>query len=38
LLTPGELFARERTVVVATHHLPADIGAPTVKLRGTPDQ
>lgn len=38
LLTPGELFARERTVVVATHHLPADIGAPTVKLRGTPVQ
>lgn len=33
LLTPGDLFAPERTVVVATHHLPEDIGCPAVRLR-----
>jgi ATP-binding cassette subfamily C protein CydC len=32
LLTPGALFAAERTVVVATHHLPADFVCTTVKL------
>ncbi len=32
LLTPDGLFAAERTVVVATHHLPADFGCTTVKL------
>lgn len=40
LLTPGALFAPARTVVVATHHLPADIACPAVQLRagGYPDQ
>lgn len=40
LLTPGVLFGPERTVVVATHHLPADIACPAVQLRagGYPDQ
>lgn len=32
LLTPGGLFPAERTVVVATHHLPADFVCPIVKL------
>jgi len=32
LLTPGALFPAERTVVVATHHLPADFVCLTVKL------
>ena len=32
LLTPGGLFPTERTVVVATHHLPHDIGCPTLAL------
>ncbi|MFI5511594.1 ATP-binding cassette domain-containing protein [Mycobacterium sp. NPDC051804] len=33
LLTPGGLFPAKRTVVVATHHLPADFVCPTVNLR-----
>ena len=32
LLTPDGLFPAERTVVVATHHLPHDIACPTVSL------
>ena len=32
LLTPGGLFSAARTVVVATHHLPADLSCPIVKL------
>ncbi len=28
LLTPGGLFAADRTVVVATHHLPAGLDCP----------
>lgn len=32
LLTPGDLFAAERTVVVATHHLPKDVRCPTLNL------
>jgi ATP-binding cassette, subfamily C, bacterial CydC len=32
LLTPGGLFGAERTVVVATHHLPDDFVCTTVKL------
>ncbi|MHA3021117.1 ATP-binding cassette domain-containing protein [Mycobacterium sp. BMJ-28] len=36
LLTPGALFAEERTVVVATHHLPGDIDCVTVKLPDAP--
>jgi ATP-binding cassette, subfamily C, bacterial CydC len=32
LLTPGGLFPAERTVVVATHHLPADIVCPKLNL------
>ncbi len=32
LLTPGALFDRERTVVVATHHLPDGTGCPAVRL------
>jgi ATP-binding cassette subfamily C protein CydC len=32
LLTPGALFPATRTVVVATHHLPADVGCPVLKL------
>lgn len=40
LLTPGDLFGPERTVVVATHHLPDDIACPAVQLAagGYPDQ
>ncbi|MGZ8715085.1 MAG: ATP-binding cassette domain-containing protein, partial [Mycobacterium sp.] len=32
LLTPGGFFPTGRTVVVATHHLPADFACPVVKL------
>lgn len=32
LLTPGGLFPAERTVVVATHHLPDNLDCPTVNL------
>ncbi len=32
LLTPDGLFPAERTVVVATHHLPDDVGCLTVNL------
>jgi ATP-binding cassette subfamily C protein CydC len=32
LLTPGALFKADRTVVVATHHLPGDIGCPVLNL------
>lgn len=32
LLTPDGLFPAARTVVVATHHLPSDIGCPTLNL------
>ena len=32
LLTPGALFPAARTVVVATHHLPADFACTTVNL------
>ena len=32
LLTPDGLFPADRTVVVATHHLPTDIGCPTLSL------
>ena len=32
LLTPDGLFPADRTVVVATHHLPNDIGCPTLSL------
>ncbi|MGV0792216.1 ATP-binding cassette domain-containing protein [Mycolicibacterium sp. XJ1819] len=32
LLTPGGLFSADRTVVVATHHLPDDLDCPTVLL------
>ncbi|MBP1821349.1 ATP-binding cassette domain-containing protein [Mycobacterium sp. OAE908] len=32
LLTPGALFPATRTVVVATHHLPADVVCPVLKL------
>jgi ATP-binding cassette, subfamily C, bacterial CydC len=32
LLTPGALFPAERTVVVATHHLPDDARCPVLKL------
>lgn len=31
LLTPGGLFAADRTVVVATHHLPAGIDCPAIR-------
>lgn len=34
LLTPGALFAADRTVVVATHHLPGQIECPTLILAG----
>ncbi|BDY31826.1 putative ABC transporter ATP-binding/permease protein [Mycolicibacterium mageritense] len=34
LLTPGALFAAERTVVVATHQLPADLDCPIVRCHG----
>jgi ATP-binding cassette subfamily C protein CydC len=30
LLTPGGLFTADRTVVVATHHLPAGVDCPTL--------
>jgi ATP-binding cassette, subfamily C, bacterial CydC len=33
LLTPGALFPAERTVVVATHHLPDRIVCPVLNLR-----
>lgn len=33
VLTPGALFPAERTVVVATHHLPDDIVCPVFNLR-----
>ena len=38
LLTPGGLFPADRTVVVATHHLPADVVCRTVEpaLGGVP--
>jgi ATP-binding cassette subfamily C protein CydC len=32
LLTPGGLFPAERTVVVATHHLPDDVVSPVLNL------
>lgn len=32
LLTPGELFGADRTVVVATHHLPKDVRCRTLNL------
>jgi ATP-binding cassette subfamily C protein CydC len=32
LLTPGALFPADRTVVVATHHLPGDGGFPVLNL------
>jgi ATP-binding cassette subfamily C protein CydC len=32
LLTPGALFPADRTVVVATHHLPGDVVCPVVNL------
>ncbi|MGE0216223.1 ATP-binding cassette domain-containing protein [Mycolicibacterium sp.] len=32
LLTPGALFPADRTVVVATHHLPDDAVFPTVRM------
>jgi ATP-binding cassette, subfamily C, bacterial CydC len=32
LLTPGALFPAERTVVVATHHLPDDVVCPVLNL------
>ena len=34
LLTPDGLFPADRTVVVATHHLPDDVGCLTVNLPG----
>jgi ATP-binding cassette, subfamily C, bacterial CydC len=33
VLTPGALFPPDRTVVVATHHLPDDIVCPVLNLR-----
>jgi ATP-binding cassette subfamily C protein CydC len=33
LLVPGALFPADRTVVVATHHLPDDIVCPVLNLR-----
>ena len=33
LLTPGALFPAERSVVVATHHLPDDVVCPVLNLR-----
>ncbi|HET7665362.1 MAG TPA: ATP-binding cassette domain-containing protein [Mycobacterium sp.] len=33
LLTPGALFPSDRTVVVATHHLPDDVCCPVLRLR-----
>jgi ATP-binding cassette subfamily C protein CydC len=32
LLTPGALFPADRAVVVATHHLPDDVGCPVLNL------
>ncbi|MGV0800100.1 ABC transporter ATP-binding protein, partial [Mycolicibacterium elephantis] len=32
LLTPGELFGADRTVVVATHHLPEHVRCQTLNL------
>jgi ATP-binding cassette subfamily C protein CydC len=32
LLTPDGLFSADRTVVVATHHLPANLACPTLNL------
>jgi ATP-binding cassette subfamily C protein CydC len=32
LLTPGALFPADRTVVVATHHLPDDLVCPVLNL------
>ena len=32
LLTPGKLFPADRTVVVATHHLPDDLVCPVLNL------
>jgi hypothetical protein len=32
LLTPGALFPADRTVVVATHHLPDDVVCPALNL------
>ena len=34
LLTPGGLFPADRTVVVATHHLPGDVDCPTTQVCG----
>lgn len=34
LLTPGALFPSDRTVVVATHHLPEHLECPTLILAG----
>lgn len=34
LLTPGGLFPAERTVVVATHHLPDEVVCPVLNLSG----
>ncbi|HYZ67211.1 MAG TPA: ATP-binding cassette domain-containing protein [Mycobacterium sp.] len=33
VLTPGALFPADRTVVVATHHLPDDVVCPVLNLR-----
>jgi ATP-binding cassette subfamily C protein CydC len=41
LLTPGGLFSADRTVVVATHHLPGDVDCPTIRcpeLQGAPGE
>jgi len=35
LLTPGGLFPPERTVVVATHHLPAGLECQRIELCGS---
>jgi ATP-binding cassette subfamily C protein CydC len=35
LLTPGALFPAERTVVVATHHLPDGVVCPVLNLSGS---
>jgi ATP-binding cassette subfamily C protein CydC len=35
LLTPGALFPADRTVVVATHHLPGDVVFPVLNLAGS---
>ena len=32
LLTPGGLFGADRTVVVATHHLPDEICCPHLQI------